>query len=157
MTKTVNVTQKKAAKKTAKKIKESGIKYSDKSIGQPELVPIFEELKKLLKPYEKGTIQVIGDSGGQFILSSKKKVEIEGRKRDEIYFAGLLVQKGYVGFYYMPVYTQPEMKKIFKPELLKLLKGKSCFHIKKLDNELKTQIKDALAAGYECYKERGWA
>ncbi len=149
MSKTVKAAEKKITK-------ESGIKYSDKSIGQPELVPIFEELKKLLKPYEKGTIQVIGDRGGQFILCSKKKVQIEGRKHDEVYFAGLLVQKGYVGFYYMPVYAQPEMKKIFKPELLKLLKGKSCFHIKKLDNGLKTQIKDALADGYECYKERGW-
>ena len=48
---------KKAATKTAtkkagpeKKKKEIKIKYSDKSAGQPELVPIFEQIKAMLCP-----------------------------------------------------------------------------------------------------------
>jgi hypothetical protein len=56
----------------------------------------------------------------------------------------------------MPVYAEPEIKALFKPELLKLLKGKSCFHIKILDEELLRQIREALAAGYHQYQERGW-
>ena len=89
-------------------------------------------------------------------LWSEKAVEIEGRKRAEVYFAGLIVQKGYVGFYFMPVYTHAARREIFAPELLALLKGKSCFHVKRLDDELLRRIDEALAAGFELYRERGW-
>ena len=44
----------------------------------------------------------------------------------------------------MPIYTDTKLQEVFKPELLKLLKGKSCFHIKKLDPTLKQQIIEAL-------------
>ena len=84
-------------------------------------------------------------------LYSVKDVEIQGRKRKEVWFAGIIIQKAYVGFYYMPVYAEPERKATFKPELLKLLKGKSCFHIRKLDNELLSQIEQALADGFEMF------
>lgn len=167
---------KKTAKKTAKKAapkkkvtataatakatpageKPTGIKYADKSAGQPQLIPIFEELKALLLPYEKGSIVLRGGTGGQLMLVSEKEVVIDGRKKQEMYFAGLLIQKGYVGFYFMPVYVEAEQKALFAPELMKLLKGKSCFHIKKWDDTLKKQVKDALKKGYEVYKEKGW-
>jgi len=132
------------------------IKYSDKSPGQPELVPIFEEIRKLLIPYEKGTMKLSGGTEGKVVLISKKSVEILGRKRDELWFASALVQKGYVGFYYMPVYGDNEVKKLIKPELLKCLKGKACFHIKKFDPEIFLQVKEALKIGYECWQKRRW-
>jgi len=40
--------------------------------------------------------------------------------------------------------------------LLRLLKGKSCFHIKKLTPELLQQIAEALDQGYRLYQARGW-
>lgn len=73
-----------------------------------------------------------------------------------MFFASLVVQSNYVGFYFMPVYTHPEMKKLIKPELMKLLKGKSCFHLKKTNNELLQQIKDTLKSGFEMYKKNEW-
>ena len=139
-----------------KKKKELTIKYSDKSAGQPELIPIFENIKKILLTYQKGSLEMVGGYGGMLCLVSQKPVVIQGRKRDELWFAGILVQKGYVGFYYMPVYANPDMKKVFKPELLKCLKGKSCFHIKKNDPVIMDQIKESLKIGYEMFKERGW-
>ena len=91
-----------SSKKVAEK-KEVKIKYQDKSPGQPQLIPIFEEIKKLLKPYEKGTMKLFGGDEGKIVLISKKPVEITGRKKNELWFASALVQKDYVGFYYMPV------------------------------------------------------
>ena len=132
------------------------IKYSDKSPGQPRLTPIFEEIKNMLAPYEKGTMKLFGGSDGKVALVSKKPVEILGRKRDELWFASALVQKGYVGFYYMPVYADPSIKKLIKPELLKCLKGKACFYIKRSDKEIFSQIKEALAMGYKEWHQRGW-
>jgi len=89
---------------------------------------------------------------------SKKGVpdKIAGRKRKEIFFAGLIIQKHYVGFYFMPVYSQPEIKKLFGEELLATLKGKSCFYIKHDDPVVLAQTKDALKKGLELYKNKGW-
>jgi len=150
----VTSSKKKAAASASKN--ELGIKYSDKSLGQPQLVPIFDEIKKLLAPYQKGTMQLLGGSEGKVLLISKKPVEILGRKRDELWFASALIQKGYVGFYYMPVYGDAGVKELLKPELLKCLKGKACFHIKRYDQEIFSQIKQALSSGYNIWHKRGW-
>lgn len=150
-----NMPAKKKSKKSSSSPKK-GIKYEDKSPGQPELVPIFNEIKKLMKPYIKGSLKERGDSRGQYGLVSEMEIEVNGKKKPEVYFVGALVQKGYVGFYFMPVYSEPELKKVLPQELLKCLKGKSCFYIKKKDPILLSQIKDALKLGYEDYKKKGW-
>ncbi|HYE53484.1 MAG TPA: hypothetical protein VD996_01525 [Chitinophagaceae bacterium] len=148
-----------AAKKSASKkptVKERTIKYEDKSAGQPDLIPIFDQIKKMASPYVKGHLVVSGDKPGQYGLVSDKVVEVAGRKKDDLYFMGILIQKGYVGFYFMPVYVDPAIKNKLAPELVKCLKGKSCFHIKKNDPALMQHIKDALKVGYEDYKKKGW-
>ena len=142
-------------KKATKKEKPL-IKYSDKSAGQPELVVIFERLKQLMLPFEKAAIKVHADTGGQIHLISHKAIEIEGKKRLEVWFVSALVQKGYVGFYFMPLSVYKPQGEKQHPELMKCLKGKACFHIKKNDETLYKQIKEALKMGYDIYKEKGW-
>jgi hypothetical protein len=123
--------------------------------GPAEQKAIFQALRGLLERYQPPLVPKMDDAR-RFDLWSKKDLVIDGRKRTEVYFAGVIIQKSYVGFYYMPVYTSPEMKKLFAPELLALLKGKSCFHIKSLDRRLLAQVKAVLAAGFRLYKKRGW-
>jgi len=120
-----------------------------------DLKATFKELRVLLMRFHPPLVSKMDDAS-HFDLWSIKDVEIAGRKRKEVYFAGAIIQKSFVGFYYMPVYGNPEMKKLFSPELLALLKGKSCFHIKTLDARLLRQIKSALAAGFKQYKKNGW-
>ena len=120
-----------------------------------DLTAIFESLKALLAVYAPPLVAKMDDAS-HYDLWSVKDLVIEGRKRREVYFAGLIIQKGYVGFYYMPVYAQTELKDVFAPELLKLLKGKSCFYVKRLTPELLGQIEFALKIGYEAYQARGW-
>lgn len=146
----------KSAKKSAVKKEAKPIKYSDKSAGQPQLEPIFKQLVKLMEPFAKGSVEKKGGKDGQVGLISFKPVEINGRKTDEVYLAGGLVQKGYVGFYFMPIYTAPELKSELHPDLLKCLKGKSCFHLKKMDEAVAEQVKEALKKGYDLYKKKGW-
>jgi len=148
-------TQKTVPQKSKPAKSETGIKYSDKSGDQPELIPVFNEIKKLLLPYGKGKITVRGGTGGQMTLVSEHPVEIEGKMRNEWWFAAALIQRGYVGFYFMPVKTDKEKKEVFKPELLKCLKGKSCFHIKKMDATMSKQIEEALEKGYDACRKRG--
>jgi hypothetical protein len=133
------------------------IKYTDKSAGQPQLAVIFHQLRDIFLQFEKGTIAIVQDEGGQTHLYSNKPVEIEGRKKDGLYLASILVQKGYVGFYLMPAYDKVFLTKNVGTDLQRLLKGKTCFHIKKMDNQLKGQVQNAIEAGYKCYMEKGWA
>ena len=120
-----------------------------------DLNQLFDTLRPLLQRYQPPFVSR-QDSEGYYDLWSIKDLVIEGRKRKEVFFAGLIIQKSYVGFYYMPVYAEPEVKQLFKPELLRLLKGKSCFHIRKITPELLNQIEVALEQGYRMYLERGW-
>ncbi len=122
-----------------------------------ELKTVFDQLKPLLKKYEKGCIRARMDFESRYELWSEKEVEAFGKKRNEVYFSALIIQSNYVGFYFMPIYADPErMKRTLHPDLLKLLKGKSCFHIKKTDKDLLRHIQQALAEGYSMYKDRDW-
>jgi hypothetical protein len=120
-----------------------------------DLKATFKTLRALLAHYQPPLVAK-GNNARQYELWSKKDIEIAGRPRSEVFFASVVVQKSYVGFYYMPVYTNPEMKKIIAPELLALLKGKSCFHVKALDPKLVAHIRRSLQAGYRQYKKNGW-
>ncbi len=121
----------------------------------PELKPIFDTLKLLLQKYQPPLAPKM-ENDTSYDLWSFRPVEIDGRKRKEIFFAAIIIQKSYVGFYFMPVYTGPDVKHLFAPGLLKLLKGKSCFHVTLLTPELLSQIEAALKFGFELYRERGW-
>ena len=124
-------------------------------VKNPELLPLFQELREVLAPYAEHFV-VRRDEPGYYDLWSERDLVIEGRKRTEVFFAGLIIQKSYVGFYFMPVYAESELALLFGAELLATLKGKSCFHLRKLTPEIREQVADALARGYELYRERSW-
>jgi hypothetical protein len=166
MAKQIAKTPKKAASKPSAVVKKTGakkeqegpkIKYADKSGGQPLMQEIFEAIKQLMLPYaKKGTLKLYGGTDGKIVLTSEKPLLINGKKMDQVWFVSMLVQKGYVGFYYMPIYMNDPMKKHFSAEFLKCLKGKACFHIKKNDPAIMLEIKKALQIGYAEYEKRGW-
>lgn len=120
-----------------------------------DLIVVFKKLKSILKEYE-SQLTVRADFDSRYELWSEKDVIIGGEKRKEVFFTALIIQSSYVGFYFMPVYTNRDLKKVFGPELLATLKGKSCFHIKKVVAILLRQIKSALKKGFSEYKKNGW-
>lgn len=124
-------------------------------VKNPGLIPLFDDLKAILSPYA-AHFTVRRDEPGYYDLWSERDVVVEGRNRTEVFFAGLIIQKAYVGFYFMPIYAEAELATFFGPELLAALKGKSCFHIKHMTPETRAQIADALSRGYELYVKRGW-
>lgn len=120
-----------------------------------DLTALFTSLKPLL---EACAPPFVGRSQGpdDYHLWSEKSVFFSGQQRSELYFAGLVIRKGYVAFYYMPVYARKEIKSSFSPRLLGLMTGKSCFHIKRLDDALAGDIRQALDVGVEAYRQLGW-
>lgn len=120
-----------------------------------DLNNIFNALKTELTVFSPPFV-IRNETARRFELWSGKDLVIEGRRRKEVYFAGLIIQKGYVGFYFMPVYIEAEMKQVFPPELLRLLKGKSCFHVNNLNGNTLIGIRAALKTGFDLYQQRGW-
>ena len=68
------------------------------------LQPIFNELKPFLARYDP-LLRSKRDEPAYYDLWSFKDLVIEGRKRKEVFLAGLIIQKSYGGFYFMPVYV----------------------------------------------------
>lgn len=145
-------TKKSAAAKTVSKklpLKTQRIRtYGDKQ----DLLSIFNAIKPLIKKYVP-PLTAKADYESRYEAWYVNDFEVMNRKFKEAYFAGLIIQSSYVGFYFMPVYMNPKMKDSLKPELLKLLKGKACFHIKKLDDDLILQLDDVLQRGFIGFKK----
>jgi hypothetical protein len=116
---------------------------------------IFDAVRPLMARYAP-PLTVTSDFDARYELTSVADVEIAGRRKDSVYFGGLIIQSSYVGLYFMPVYADAALADVFDPALLKLLKGKSCFHLRRLDDELLGHVDDALERGFELYRERGW-
>ncbi|WP_316839552.1 hypothetical protein [Pedobacter gandavensis] len=121
-----------------------------------DFVEIFQTIRATMQTYEALGFNNRVNSETAYELWSEKEVVVDGKKRLGWFFASVVIKKADVGFYFMPVYLEPEMKTTFGPKLLKHLKGKSCFHFKKLDVELVSMIESALAEGFKLYKEKGW-
>ena len=152
-----------AANKTmkAKAKKKAAVRKSGGKDGG-DLVSVFDELEGMLAvhvPPFKAT------SGGvrnkrDYHLTVPMPVVVApnayGGKPYPVALASLILQKGYVGFYYMPVYMVRGLKNKLAPELAALLKGKSCFYVKEMTPEVRKGIKKALELGKEFFCEKGW-
>ena len=125
-----------------------------------ELNTIFDKLKTILEkyspPFSVKTPSEALKKKKSFELTSYKKVIIAGRPKDEVYFAGIIIQKDYVGFYYMQTYADAEVKDLLSPQFLALLKGKTCFYIRSTEQAILDEVKKALDIGLWAYKEKGW-
>jgi hypothetical protein len=125
------------------------------------LEDVYESLQKLLSRYAPPLKSCGGNVRGKrdFHLTVPKAVVVPGAyggKAVEIEVASIILQKGFVGFYLMPIYVNPGLKKKLAPSLTKRLKGKTCFHIKQIDSEILGNIEDAVDEGVKSYRERGW-
>ncbi|MFD0941422.1 DUF1801 domain-containing protein [Pedobacter boryungensis] len=121
-----------------------------------DFVEIFQTIRASLQPYAANGFTAHTNSDTAYELWSEKNVEIDGKNRAEVYFAGVEILEDYVAFYFMSEYAEEEIKGISNANLLELLEGKSCFHIKELDDILLEQITDMLAKGFTIYKQKGW-
>ncbi len=123
---------------------------------------VYLGVEKLLKEHARPfRTDVACRSGGKrsFQLTVPKPVAIPGAyggKPVDLMMASVILQKDFVGFYLMCIYMNDEVKTKLSPSLLKLLKGKTCFHVKKLDTGLRKDIAAALELGTKSYMARGW-
>ena len=93
----------------------------------------------------KETDTVLEISGTKEVMQGKQKVNGH-------YYASVMVKPKDIRLYFFPIYTHVDSYNI-SPELKKCLKGKSCFHIKKLSDEMVEEIKEMVNTGVALYQK----
>lgn len=124
-----------------------------------DLDDIFNNLKVVLEKHSYGldTFDKFINSKAKvkkdsFHLYGKNEVEIYGKKK-KVFLAGIIKQKNYVGFYFSPIYSDPNKFKL-RVDMKRALHGKTCFYIK--DISLIKNVEKLLIIGKKLYKDRGW-
>ncbi len=85
-------------------------------------------------------------TGTKEVMQGKQKVAGH-------YFASTVEKPKDIRFYFFPIYTDPEIFSLSEG-MQKMLKGKSCFHIKRLDDSLKAEVQDMIAKGIKRMQEK---
>lgn len=115
---------------------------------------IFDRLTGLMSKYAE-KLKIQANSTDKYELYGTKKVTQAKKEIDGMYFSSAVIQKNFVGFYFFPIYTHPDEFGDTPETLKKCLKGKSCFHIKKNDDNLFQEIERILEKGFQFYKKEG--
>ena len=124
-------------------------------VTQEKLASVFQDLKAVISKYSP-PLEVRTDLSSRYELYSTREVTVAGRKKKEMFFAGIIMERGYVGFYLMPIHSHSETKALVPERLRKLLKGKSCFHISEPDATVMKQIAALTKKGFALYQQLGW-
>lgn len=101
-------------------------------------------------------LQIRKQSDTNMEVAGKKETMQGKQKVDGIYFASAVLKPKDVRLYFFPIYTHADAFADIADDLRKCLKGKSCFHIKKLDVSLEQEIKSMVNKGLELYQADDW-
>lgn len=112
--------------------------------------PIFEELKSLIAPYA-GSLKVVKDGPDYYYLDTHQFIP----SGLPLFFSAVKIQKNYVSFYFMPVYSHPQLLEGASAELKKRMQGKSCFNFKQPDPTLFAELRQLVDAGFSVWKSEG--
>lgn len=110
----------------------------------------FISLKKILNKYEK-LLTVTSNKPNNYNLNAG----YDEKRKTEIYFGGVVINKNYVSFHLMPVYVNPKLLNDISPKLRKRMQGKSCFNFKSIDKKLFKELSSLTKKGFEFYKVKG--
>jgi len=98
-------------------------------------------------------LQVRQDNEQGFEVAGTKKAMQGKQKVSGYYFCSIVPKPKDIRFYFFPIYTDADQFEL-SPELKKMLKGKSCFHIKKLNDELIEEIREMMSKAIKIYQEK---
>lgn len=119
-----------------------------------DVAEIRERLKNILEEFM-GPLRVRYDKPTNFEVCGTLEV-MQGKKLvDGYYFSSLVPKVKDVRFYFFPAYTHAAEFEKLSETLTKFKKGKSCFHIKYLDDDLEKEIKKMVGKAVKLYKKDG--
>jgi hypothetical protein len=118
-----------------------------------EVSEIQKTLIDLLKKHQP-SLKINVETAEKFEVSGTVPTMQGKQKVDGIYFASIIPKQKDCRLYFFPIYTDVAAFTDISPALRKCLKGKSCFHIKKMDEELEKDIEAMIEKGIEVYRAK---
>ncbi len=97
-------------------------------------------------------LKIRTDTATSFEVAGTKETMQGKQKVDGMYFCSIVPKPKDVRLYYFPIYMYADQFSL-PDNLKKCLKGKSCFHIKKLDESLENEIKAMVTKGIALFKQ----
>lgn len=117
-----------------------------------ELSEIHQFLKDTLSKHVP-PLQIRKDTDSVFEVAGTKEAMQGKQKVEGFYFGSVVPKPKDIRLYFFPIYTHTGAFSGISPSLRKCLKGKSCFHIKKLDEALQHDIIKMVDKGIGLYLE----
>ena len=118
---------------------------------------IFENIKSVLQKQSppmvvsKNTKDCFELIGNKAVPYGSKKVMAPG-----MYFSSVVVRKDMISFHFFPIYMNREIFESLIPNMIKLLKGKSCFNFKKPEQVNEKELSALLKKGIEAWTKLGY-
>ena len=121
-----------------------------------DLNEIAEKLQNILKKHN-AVFRVTSKNPENFEVSGTIPT-MQGKKKVEgIYFASVVPKPKDVRFYFFPLYTHKDkVDPLLHDDTRKLLKGKTCFHVKHLTPEIEQNLQELTDKAVELYQHDGW-
>jgi hypothetical protein len=118
---------------------------------------IFEKIKSVLQKQSPPMI-VSKNTKDCFELIGNKPVPYGSKKvmAPGMYFSSVVARKSMISFYFFPMYYHLDDFKDLIPTMIKTLKGKTCFNIKKQEQVDEKELSTLLTKGIEAWKNLGY-
>lgn len=119
-----------------------------------DLNEIRETLTAILKEHM-NVLKITADNKDKFEVSGTIEAMQGKKKVDGIYFSSIVPKPKDVRFYFFPTYTHKDQLGELPENLKKALKGKSCFHVKYMDDEMEQNLREMVKKSVELYQADG--
>ncbi len=120
---------------------------------------IFNQLVQLLQPYANG-LDVRKNNSQEYELWTKhnfRSLSMNPKNKRGTLFAGALIMKKHIGFYFYPLYIHSELSAVVDETIRPFWKGNSAFHFHKpLTDLIAVRLTWLINAGWQYYYHKKW-
>lgn len=123
-----------------------------------EFVGIFNQVKSGMTPYE-DFFEVRNASATHYELWTRhlfRTKSFRPRLVKGVLFAGVTILKHHVGLYFYPLHLEPDLRGKLSETLQQALVGKSTFKLRRLPENLLTDMDHMFKVGIALYRDRKW-
>lgn len=117
-----------------------------------DLDVVFADLRKIMAPYAAKLDCKRNDDTELYVDTHHVQ-----KNSKPLFFDAVQIKKAHVSYHLMPVYVTPKLLDGLSPALKARMQGKSCFNFTVADKVLLKELADLTAAGFDSYREQGFA
>lgn len=117
----------------------------------------FEQLKTLLLPY-KNLLEVKVNTDDRYELWTNEGYRTNSltpTNKRGIQFAAIMIYTDHITFYFQPLYLDNVLMETLPESLKPLFRGKSCFHLKEVTDQISYDLQELLKKGWQSYQRMG--